>query len=421
MNDVILLYIDPGTGSMLFTILIGILSTAVYFFQKLSIKLKYRLSLGKEVEAVDDNKMDYVIFSDSKRYWNTFKPICDEFERRKVTIYYWTASPDDPALQTKYEYVKCEFIGEGNKAFARLNMMKADICLSTTPGLDVYQWKRSPYVKWYVHIFHAISEGIGYRMFGLDFYDAVLTTSELPERRIRQLEKMRHEPEKEIKRVGVTYMDTMLDRLKVATTKTEHETTVLLAPSWGPSAILSKYGAKIIEALINTGYKIIIRPHPQSLTSDKEVIDPLVKAYPDSDRLSWNYDNDNFDVLNESDIMITDFSGVIFDYIFIFDKPLIYADTSFDNSVYDAAWIDEPMWFLQVLPSIGTRLTEDSLTNIKTIIDNNIGSDKLKEGRIRAKELAWSNIGNAAKSVADYMINKHEEITSNSTVLSEVV
>ena len=87
-----------------------------------------------------------------------------------------TASHDDPALVKNYEHVKCMFIGEGNKAYAKLNMLKADIVLSSTPGLDVYQWKRSRDVKYYVHILHAVSDASMYRMFGIDYYDSILLT-----------------------------------------------------------------------------------------------------------------------------------------------------------------------------------------------------------------------------------------------------
>ena len=95
-----LLYIDPGTGSMLFSIVIGIATTLLFFAQKIFVKLKFFLSGGK-AEKISSTKMPYVIFSDHKRYWNVFKPICDEFENRGVDIVYWTASPDDPALSEK--------------------------------------------------------------------------------------------------------------------------------------------------------------------------------------------------------------------------------------------------------------------------------------------------------------------------------
>ena len=129
-------YIDPGTGSMLFTILIGVLGAAIYALRNAFMKIRFYFSGGKK-EKVSDTNIPIAIFTDSKRYWNVFEPICDELEKRGQKAVYLTASPDDPALARGYEHVQCEFVGEGNKAFAKLNMLKADIVLSSTPGLDV--------------------------------------------------------------------------------------------------------------------------------------------------------------------------------------------------------------------------------------------------------------------------------------------
>ena len=402
------LYIDPGTGSMLFSILIGIVSTLIFFGQRLFMKLKFVLSGGKGAK-ISSAKIPYVIFSDHKRYWNVFKPICDEFEKRGVNLVYWTASPDDPALTEKYEHIKAQFIGEGNKAFARLNMMNARIVLSTTPGLDVYQWKRSKTVDFYVHILHAVDDPASYRMFGLDFYDAVLLSGSYQVEQIRFLEKERNIKEKELVVVGCPYMDTMYSRLKNASRKNEGNRTVLLAPSWGASSILSKYGERILDALIATGFKIIVRPHPQTLVSEKNIIEPLIKKYSESENFSWNYDNDNFEVLNSADILITDFSGIIFDYSLIFDRPLIYADTSFDTAPYDADWLKEPMWKFRVLPSLGVKLEEALFGDMKSLIENTINNEDLKAGRENARKIAWENIGKSAELTADYMIKKYED------------
>lgn len=402
------LYIDPGTGSMLFSILIGLVSTALFFGQRLFMKLKFILSGGKAAK-ISDSKIPYLIFSDHKRYWNVFKPVCDEFEKRGIDIVYWTASPDDPALSEKYEHVKAEFIGEGNKAFARLNMMNVGICLSTTPGLDVYQWKRSKNCDYYVHILHAVDDPCSYRMFGLDFYDAVLLSGSYQQEQIRYLEKERNLKAKELKVVGCTYMDTMYNRVKSVSKKDENKLTVLLAPSWGKSGILSKYGKKILDALINTGYKIVVRPHPQSLTSEKEIMEALFNEYKNSDNFSWNFDNDNFEVLNSADILITDFSGIIFDFSLVFDKPLIYADTSFDTAPYDAAWLPEEMWKFKVLPSIGVKLDESQFSDMKAVIEKTINDKTLQQGRDSARKTAWENIGNSAKLTADYMIEKFQK------------
>ena len=45
--------------------------------------------------------------------------------------------------------------------------------------------------------------------------------------------------------------------------------------------------------------------------------------YPDSAQLEWNRDTDNYEVLKRADILISDFSGVIFDFALVYDKPVI--------------------------------------------------------------------------------------------------
>lgn len=93
----LLLYIDPGTGSMLFAILIGVLGSGAYLLRKAFAKAKFLASGGRN-KSQDQDRLPFVIFSDSKRYWTLFKPICDEFEQRGLPLEYLTASPDDPAL-----------------------------------------------------------------------------------------------------------------------------------------------------------------------------------------------------------------------------------------------------------------------------------------------------------------------------------
>lgn len=405
------LYIDPGTGSMLFSIVIGIATTLIFFAKRVFVKLKFFLSGGK-AEKISNTKIPYVIFSDHKRYWNVFKPICDEFEKRKINLVYWTASSDDPALNQSYEYVQTKFIGEGNKAFARLNMMNAGICLSTTPGLDVYQWKKSPNVDYYVHIFHEVGEPLTYRMFGIDAYDALLFNGPYQEPYIRKLELLRNQEPKECVITGCCYLDSMKERLeKIKQNKISKDTkTILLAPSWGPSAILSKYGEDCINALINTGYKIIVRPHPQSFTSEKDLILSLQKKFPENENFKWNRDNDNFDVLNEADLLITDFSGIVFDFTLVFDKPIIYADTSFNKDPYDAAWIDEPLWRFEKLKELGISLDKNDFTRMKEIIDSVIENKELKVSRSRVREEAWKYMGQGAEKTVDFLINKHQQI-----------
>ncbi|MBQ4066248.1 MAG: CDP-glycerol glycerophosphotransferase family protein, partial [Clostridia bacterium] len=390
-------------------VLIGVLGAGIYSARTFIMKLRQKLSGGKV--KVNDEKIPIVIFSDHKRYWSVFDPICRELDRRGVDVVYLTGSEDDPAIDCPYEHVKGKFLGSGNKMYAGLNFIKASVFLSTTPGLDVYQWKRSKEVDYYVHIPHAASEICLYRMFGIDYYDAVLISGEYQAEDIRNLEKLRSLPEKELYKIGIPYMDEMAARLEREGPAPEHPRTVLLAPSWGPSALFSVYGSRIIDVLLKTGYRVIIRPHPQSFTSEKDMMDKLMKQYPESDMLEWNRDTDNFDVLRRSDILISDFSGVIFDFTLVYDKPVIYTDPDFDLSPYDAWWLKTPLWTTGALPRIGQRLTDDNMESLKEIIDECLSDPRFARGRAEVKAETWEHFSCGTQRTVDYLVSKLDELT----------
>ena len=403
------LYIDPGTGSMLFTILISAISAVVYVVRILWIKAKNMAGVKNQNER-NAKRIPIVMFSDNKRYWSTFRPICDELEKRGQKAVYMTASPDDPALDSKYENVKCEFIGEGNKAFAKMNMLNAGIVLSTTPSLDVFQWKRSKTVDYYVHILHACGDISLYRLYGVDYYDALLLSGDFQEKQVRELERQRNLPAKEIRMVGIPYLDTMLEHAKHYERKRSDTVNVLLSPSWGASSLLVKYGSRLIDRLIETGYDITIRPHPQSFTADKETIDGLMAKYPEGKKLHWNRDNNNFDVLARSDIMISDFSGIMYDFAFIFNKPVIYTNAEFKKDPYDAWCIEGETWMLSTIRKLGKELNSENVGQVKQLIDSCIKESRQSAKIAEARDETWCNVGKSASLTADYLIAKLAEL-----------
>ena len=407
------LYIDPGTGSMLFTVLLAVLGSIVFLLRNLKVRFGALLRRDRRAERASAEE-ELIIFAESKRYWNVFAPICEELEKKGQRAIYLTESKDDPVFKRNFQNIQAEFIGEGNKAFARLNFLSAKVLLATTPSLDVYQWKRSRGVKWYVHIPHAPSDITLYRLFGIDYYDAVLLSGTYQIDQVRQLEALRGLPEKELVLTGLPYMDEMKTRLDMLPAADEEFRTIVLAPSWGESAILSRFGSAIIDALLQTGYHIIIRPHPQSWASETEMIEKLIHMYPDSDQLEWNRESDNFETLSRSDVLISDFSGVIFDYAL--DKPVIYADTSFDKGPYDCWYLQDELWTFRILPELGAQLTEEKLPQLKELIDDCIGNPKYQTARDKAREETWCHRGEGAKLVADYLAQKIHALKTETDV-----
>jgi CDP-glycerol glycerophosphotransferase (TagB/SpsB family) len=208
-------------------------------------------------------------------------------------------------------------------------------------------------------------------------------------------------------------MDALRKRLLEAGPAPEHPTTVLLAPSWGAAAIFSRYGGRIIEALLQTSYHVVVRPHPQSFASEADMMERLMAEYPESDQLEWNRDNDNFEVLRRSDIMVSDFSGVVYDFAFIFDRPVIYTEPNFDKGPYDAWWLDEDIWMFSTLPKIGRELTMDSLGGLKQMIDECLTDTRFREARDQARDEGWACQGHAAQTIVDYLEAKLAELAGS--------
>jgi len=406
------LYIDPGTGSALFSILFGAAATAFFLGRALIIKLKVVLSGGKILKSANIEN-SYVIYNEGCQYSNVFKPILDEFEARNIYILYLSSDNNDPLLNEPYNFVKKEFIGENNKAFLRLNMLKAGVVLMTTPGLDVYQLKRSKMVKHYAHILHAPSDAVMYRLFGIDYFDSILLTGDYQSKDIRTLETLRSLPQKQLITVGCTYLDVYAEKIKIIPKEENHPFTVLVSPSWGASAILSRFGEKLLDPLVKTGYRIIVRPNPQSKKSENSILEKLETKYKDTPNLQWDFERENVYSLAKSDIMISDFSGIIYDYTFLFEKPVLYINQGFDLRPYDADDLGENavenLWQFKVLKEIGIKLNEEDFSNIDVIIKTAADSDELRQARQKAKDAAWQYRGEAGKRATDFILSLNRE------------
>lgn len=410
LNNILLLYIDPGTGSMLFSIIIGAAATLYFLSRAVIMKIKLFFSAGKSGAVI--TKADYkpyVIYNEGNQYWTLFKPICDEFEKRGVAVNYLTSSKTDPIFDQQYHFIKAEFIGEGNSAFARLNLLTAGVVLMTTPGLQVYQLKRSKNVKHYAHILHAASDATMYRLFGIDYFDSILLTGDYQKADIRQLEQQRGLPAKELETVGCTYLDMQFNRICDIPEENPHTFTVLLSPSWGPSALLSRFGEKLLDPLTETGWHIIIRPHPQSKKSEPEMLKRLEDRYKTNSNVEWDYNRENIYSMKRADIMISDFSGIIFDYTFLCDKPVMYVKAQFDLRPYDAYDLDHQLWQFDTLNKIGVELKEESFANIKEEIQKLSDNQTFAQARQQAKKEAWMYQGEAASRIVNFLIRKEQQ------------
>ncbi len=409
------LYIDPGTGSMLFSILIGAAATLFFLFKALILKVKVLISGKKSGIETDSSYKNFVIYSEGKQYWNVFKPILDEAESRQIPMTYFTSYKQDEVFNQNYKFIQSQFIGEGNAAFAKLNLLSAGFVLMTTPGLNVYQLKRSKNVKHYSHIVHMPSDATMYRLFGLDFFDSVLLSGDYQKKDIQTLEKMRGLKPKTLYTVGCTYLDVLKQKISLIPQEENHQFTVLVSPTWGKSSLLCKYGTKLLDPLASSSFKIIIRPHPQSKSAEPKILSSLQEKYKNFSNVEWDFQSDNIYSLKKADIMISDFSGIVYDYMFLCNKPVMYVNADIDLMPYDAYDINggKEIWQFKMLKELGIELKEEDFPNIIQTIKNASDSKQLEEKRLQAKNEAWMFEGESAKRTVDFMVQTLSSIKGN--------
>ncbi len=415
-------YLDPGTGSMLLAVVVGIVSTLIFVIRSVwytsFMMIRGIFRKKEDIDVSVTATQSIVFYSEGGQYWNTFAPILRAFHSQGISCTYLSSDKEDPGLTFESDMVHTKYIGKGNKAFFHLNLLKADVCALTTPNLDVLQIRRSKQVKHYAHIIHAPTDLHLYKLFAFDFYDSLLLSGTHQEKSLRHLEELRNTHKKQSYLVGCTYMDELWNRKNNSETDdtqrkedTEHQATVLVAPTWGQSSLLNVCGETMLRSLVESNYAIIIRPHPQSILVESDFIEHLQHTFKEYTNITWDMNADNFASLQSADVLISDRSGIIFDFAFIFEKPVITHNTHPVLLGMEGNDIPWNAWELDVLEQLGAVIHSDEIQKLPSLVDSTIASRKQYIASIQAlRDNAVCNIGRAGEKSAEVLVDIAKQV-----------
>lgn len=398
-------YMDPGSGSALVYVLISIVS-AFYFLIK---SVFYRLKRGKNGQTpVLRSADDIVILSEGKIYQFTYRPIIEALIERDQAFSYLTMNVDDPLLEIEHPLMNSRYIGEGVGAYLRTLRVSAKIALSTTPhiGIPGYQLPRPRKVGCLAHVFHAAGAGHYYRKHGLDRYDSILLQSMKMEPSIRKLETVRKFAPRECCGVGLPYFDVLARKFGNISDKelpVAGEPTVLVAPTWGKKGTLALCIDIVIPRLLESGYRVILRPHPQSYKSDAATIDTAFSRYGNNRMLRIDRNVESTASMLESTVMISDMSGIRFDYAFIYGKPVLTIENAIctEEHEIDVIGLDNP-WDVLGPRNIGVVLSVEELNDIAGHVE--MAMSKSREKILSFRDEWVDNFGHAGDAVAEWLV-----------------
>lgn len=400
----ILLYLDPGTGSLLLYAIVGITTTVLFALRGFWYSLRSKLFLGKKGSVKE--LPDLVFQSEGGKYWQVFQPVLKALDKYDVKYGFVTSDKKDPVFTSGLKNVVAVCPGKELMTLSYMNRIKAKVVVSTTPQLDVYMLRRSKHAGRYVHLFHAPADIGMYEMYAFDNYDTLLCTGPYQKDAIRSIEKNRHEKAKELLDTGCTYYDYMLEELTKLSHKQDDGLTVLYAPAWGERSSVVKYGTAVIDRLAEAGIRVIFRPHPQMYVSDKETIAAVEAKIKGNSLIELDRNRTASASMARSHAMVTDISGVIFDYAFLFEKPIFLVNAEYNLGGYDVIDIDGGrVWDLDKSKEITRIIKPEEIQGLAAIVKSEIGNADVYRDKIRKiKNEEIYNFGHAGEAAAKQLV-----------------
>ncbi|MCL2015011.1 MAG: YidC/Oxa1 family membrane protein insertase [Defluviitaleaceae bacterium] len=230
------------------------------------------------------------------------------------------------------------------KTISLLLKLDADIMVTTVQDLQVYHMKKS-FVRndiEYVHLPHGpASLHLTAREASYDHFDTFFCVGKHQIAELRRREELAKLPPKTLVKAGYGLHDYLVDNYKKLQANQTSQTSqksptenakrqILVAPSWQADNILDICIEEMLESLLGNDWRIIVRPHPQYTRVFPERLTELQEKYAENIRngeLLFDLDFLDSSAIFLSDLVITDWSGIAFEFSFCTLKPSIFVDT----------------------------------------------------------------------------------------------
>ena len=378
--------------------------------------LSSELSELKRFESLDQKEKSIVFYSENENSRFIFKSLIDELiNTHNYNICYVTSNKDEKILNETNKKIKTFCIGEGAVRTKFFLNLKASILIMTMPDLETFHIKRSKiYPVHYAYFFHAmVSTHLVYRKNAFDHFDSIFCVGEYQINEIRSAEKIYNLKQKNLVRCGYTHLDNLIkiNTIEGKSKKNSNQTQILLAPSWGKNGLFDTKIEEIIEILLDSEYKVVLRPHPMSLKLSHKKIKSIEKKFLANSNFKLEVDLSDFNSFLFSDVMISDWSGVALEFAFAFEKPILYIDVP--KKIHNSKFEEIPEIPIEV--SIREKLGKIILPSEIGSISNEIEKLKQRSPIIKneiknIRENKIFNVGNSGKISAKQIIKLLDEL-----------
>ena len=355
-----------------------------------------------------------VIYSEKSGFYKYFKGLIDELlAKSDMVIHYVTNDPDDVIFKVAEENprIKPYYIGL-KKTISLMLKLECDMVVMTTPDLEKYYLKKSRMKKniEYVYVPHALmSMHMGMKEGSLDAFDTIFCAGEHIKREVAATERVYGLPSKTLVEFGYPLVDDLipLGEAERATHKSEGRREILIAPTWNEDNILDSCIDQLLDGLLCDEYHVTVRPHPEYVKRFGQKMNETVERWRDKigEGLTFELDFSSNKSIYSSDLMITDWSGISFEFSFATKRPTLFINTKM--KVLNENWEKIGCTPIEITlrDEIGMSIEKSDACNIGEIVSDTFKRSAEYEDRIEAAlHKAVYNVRSSNAVGADYIL-----------------
>ncbi len=380
---------------------------------------KVKQGQGKEYAALE--KQDYkrfmkygekqiVFYSEKNGFYKYFQNVIETILRKTdIVIHYITSDPKDEVFALANDNFQVYYIGE-NKLIVLMMKMEADIVCMTMPDLQKYHIKRSMVKNdiEYVYMDHGVgSLNLMLRKHALDYFDTIFAANDLVYQEMRKQEAKYGLKERTLVKWGSGVIDNMIAAYQNAEKHENDKKTILIAPSWQEDNILDSCIEPILERVLGRGYQVILRPHPQYVRHFKEKLLAMKERYQEFPDFELQLDFSSNSTVFNADILMTDWSGIAYEYSFTTLKPSLFINTPMKVMNPDYKEIDVVPFDIEIRDQVGISVELDELEKLPEVIEQLLNDEAYtKEAMENTRDKYLYNVTKSGEVGADYLIRK---------------
>lgn len=384
-------------------------------------KYSSQAKAGQDKEYAALEKQDYkrfmkygekqiVFYSEKNGFYKYFQNVIETILRKTdIVIHYITSDPKDEVFALVNDNFQVYYIGE-NKLIVLMMKMEADIVCMTMPDLQKYHIKRSM-VKSdieYIYMDHGVgSLNLMLRKHALDYFDTVFVANDLVYQEMRKQEEKYGLKERTLVKWGSGVIDNMIASYQKEEKSENEKKTILIAPSWQEDNILDSCIESILERVLGQGYHVILRPHPQYVRHFKEKLLAMKERYQEFADFELQLDFASNSTVFNADILMTDWSGIAYEYSFTTLKPSLFINTPMKVMNPDYKEIDVVPFDIEIRDQVGISVELDELEKLPEVIGQLMNdASYTKEAMAAVRDKYLYNVTKSGAAGADYLIQK---------------